>query len=519
MSSNNLAPLQVKENRILRLKGEHDKACSNKQPINSDNQNQDRLSRLLPRKYRLFFVVNLLLILLVTAALLTNRYANISTGMYVVSLFIICTAPLLFIRSYKGRSSLLLIFLAYYFATFALKDLTELYSNQIRPVIHTGAIFTLGEIAIIIGAICFVLGYVIGGALFAHKKAGLLDREWSTKTTAIAGLIFWVVGFYVTVVFQFGFADIHSGIKINTSIGGFIALLRILHPMGSLLLIYLFLTTRNKTILILMLTTFALDFMLGFVGDSKEIAFRSPLLYIFSVLILKEKLPLVETITFSIVAGIAFNIFSEYRLDVHSGHESRGSAIENIGEKLDTISQQRKTLSERFNSGIDYFVTRITLKNHVERIVQETGKSVEYMNGYTIEPLLYAFIPRFIMPEKRDSAQAGRLYNQHFQITGASDTYISMSQLGELYWNFGWTGLTLGMMLIGAIMGIVANIMRLDKNPTLSKFLLLLLTTYLLALRFESALAKTYVVWLRTMLFFILIQMFVPKIKKLTSIT
>lgn len=462
-------------------------------------------------KRRLFYIVNTLIIILISIAMLTNKHASLRDAIYIVVLGAICTSPLLFITSYRGKYSLMLIFLAYYFGAFGLKDISDLIANKPLPSVSPGYFLTGGETVILLGAICFIIGYSAMSRLLPANNKGILKRDWLPRATLVFGFMFWIIGFYVTATWQFGFADRYANVSITHSLGGFIALLRILQPLGTLVLIYMVLITGNKTALIILILTMLADFGLGFAGDSKEIAFRGPMLYLFSMVMLREKLPLYQSVAFVLIAGFAFSIFSAYRVAVHSKHESRSDAFKNIGSTLGAISEKGGTVGDRLSSGLDYLAERITLKQNVELIVARTGKDVPFQNGHTIAPLLYAFIPRFILPNKADSGMAGQLFNREFKLSPDPDTYISVSQLGELYWNFGWPGVIIGMILIGAIMSLIAAALRLDLLQTLPRFLMLLTTVYLLGLRFESALALNYTVWARASILLLIINALIPK--------
>lgn len=404
------------------------------------------------------------------------------------------------------------MFLAYYFGAFGLKDLSDLIAYE--PIIraHTDYIFTIGEFSIIVGAICFISGYALTVLFIPKHSKGILTREWSLPAIALVGILAWVIGFYITAFWQFGIGDRYgSTTTISTTFGGFLSLLRMLQPLGSLLLIYLFLKTKNKIVLAILLATMAADLALGFLGDSKEIAIRGPLLYIVSVALMRERLPIIESIVFVVLAGIAFSFFAAYRMDLHSRHQSRGDALENIESKLENISDKGVPLVKRLSDGIDYFADRITLKQNMEIILARTGKDVAFQNGYTISPLLYAFIPRFIVPTKQDSSAAGKIFNREFRLSPEPDTYISVGHVGELYWNYGWAGLVFGMMIIGFVMASIATLLRLDVSPSLPKYLILLMSIYLLTLRFEGALAMTYTVWARALVMLLILNAIIPK--------
>lgn len=463
------------------------------------------------QKQRTFYAVNGVILLLVGVSIAANQHAEFGTGLFIVTLSLLCTSPLIFATSYRGKHSLMLVFLAYYFGAFAAKDLVTLLSNRPLPDLKAAAVFSGGEIAIILGVICFILGYLSVARLAGEKQPGMLSREWSPRIMIALGALLWITGFYITAQWQFGIGDRYSGVTLSHSLGGFISLLRMLQPLGSLVLIYCFLTSRSKFALLIMAATMLGDLALGFLGDSKEIALRAPLLYLFSTVILRERLPLTQGIVFILAAGVAFSLFSAYRESVHSKEVSRSEAYRNIGSELDSIARQDKPVGERLAGGLDYFADRITLKQNVELIVARTGNGVKFQGGHTIKPLLYAFIPRLIMPDKADSSMAGQLFNRQFHISADPDTYISVSQLGELYWNFGWPGLIIGMMLIGAVMGAIASALRLDTLMTLPRFLLLLVTVYLLCLQFETSIAQSYTLWARAALMLLVLNALIPK--------
>lgn len=105
----------------------------------------------------------------------------------------------------------------------------------------------------------------------------------------------------------------------------------------------------------------------------------------------------------------------------------------------------------------------------------------------------------------------GLLFNHEFHISESRQTYIAIGPLGELYWNFGWPGLVIGMIMIGAFMTWFSSLVALDTCTTLPRFLLLLCTIYLVALRFEDSIALTYTVWARVGVMLLLFHLLVPK--------
>jgi len=456
-------------------------------------------------------LVNGVVVVALTTGLLANPHAQPGNLLYIMALSLICTLPLAFITSYRGKQSLLIVYLAYYFASFALQDIFNLLDGQPAVRFQSEAFMTGGELAVLLGALCFVASYQFIARCIPDHGGTVFARDWSPNAKLFLGVVFWAVGNFITIKWQFSGADSFSGVTVTNSFTGVLITFRVLQPLGTLVVIYHLITTKSRPALILFSMIVVADFFLGFVGDSKELAMRDLLLYLFSVVLLRERLPVVKTLVFVLIAGIAFNLFAAYRQIVHSRHESRAEALENIDSRLDVIKSSNKSIDERLMGGLKYFTARINLKSSVDLIVAKTGSDVPFQHGRTIEPLLYMFIPRFIFPNKPYSSMAGQLFNWEFKISASHRTYISTSQVGELYWNFGWAGVVAGMAMIGAVMAVIASSMRFDVVKTLPRFLFVLMTVYLLSLRSETALAEVYSVWGRAAVLLFVLNAIIPK--------
>ena len=112
--------------------------------------------------------------------------------------------------------------------------------------------------------------------------------------------------------------------------------------------------------------------------------------------------------------------------------------------------------------------------------------------------ILAAFIPKIIWSDKQE-VQTGQLVNKLFHVTDSDDIFISPSNLGELYWNFGWFGVVIGMGLIGGICGWVGARFNLAEYGTVTRILVTVVTIKQLIVGFEGAVAPGYVVWLRSL--------------------
>ncbi len=147
------------------------------------------------------------------------------------------------------------------------------------------------------------------------------------------------------------------------------------------------------------------------------------------------------------------------------------------------------------------------MKPAIELIEKRVGDDIAYRGGDTIALLAGAFVPRFVWKDKPDAA-VGQLFNREFKLSLDRNTYASVTHLGELYWNFGWLGVLLGAPIIGVILGTFGGRFALSDHRSLTRFLIVSTTLYLLAARFESGIAMTYTVWIRSVLAILVLHLF-----------
>ena len=110
--------------------------------------------------------------------------------------------------------------------------------------------------------------------------------------------------------------------------------------------------------------------------------------------------------------------------------------------------------------------TAVEFDNYVE--VFNMTKENTYLHGSTLIPILTLPIPRTILPDKDKYLTAGNYFKEYH-----NHTHIRVgeriSYIGELYLNFGITGIILGMMLVGILLSIVDK--SLDTTSVLSIYL------------------------------------------------
>lgn len=460
---------------------------------------------------KLYALFNILFATSCLIGIFIEDRATLGNSVYLILLFLICSSPLLFRNPFYGRYLLFTLFLGYFFLAFGMFQYADLFFPFIRTaIVERDGFFTPAEPIILLGLCCFVIGYILTANLQKNTTSNAINRNWRKSYLIVIGVISWAVGAFVTIDWSF---SVSSGTNNIADLGLFAGVynnLSHLMMLGELMIVYTYVMWRNKTIGVLLLLVIVVNIFIGFIVDSKEVGFRALAIFMAGSLILRGKVSFKLLIAGFVLVSIGFSVFSQYRDFLSTRGINKEKSFTSLSQNIGKIYSGSNNILENTNYGLNYLLQRLSLNGSTEMVVARTGKDVQYQYGSTIVPVVYAFIPRFIYPNKPDS-NIGRLINSEFDVSWSESTYISAGQLAEFYWNFSIPGVVVGMMLIGVLFSFLSGRFDLSKFPTVTRLLLLLVTTYILILRFEGGFAQYYIVWMRLMLLVLLLHVIMPK--------
>ena len=160
----------------------------------------------------------------------------------------------------------------------------------------------------------------------------------------------------------------------------------------------------------------------------------------------KRRLPWVSLT--ALVLLLIFGIFPFYNtfrsLDPHLPRGRRVGLTLSLARTWDR--------HEYMENSVGKLKERLSVVNSVAVVVRDTEKGwVEYAGGDTLFlPSMVYFIPRAFWRDK-PTFRMGREFGEKFRVVHIldPDTNIAVTVPGELYWNFGLTGIVLGMGLWG----------------------------------------------------------------------
>jgi hypothetical protein len=120
------------------------------------------------------------------------------------------------------------------------------------------------------------------------------------------------------------------------------------------------------------------------------------------------------------------------------------------------ISQTPTSVPDLWSSGTDAVAQRLGGIVPLSLVIRYTPSSWDFQYGRTFVSALFALVPRFIFPNKPPAFNQGA-FGRAYYLQAPDDFYTSNTPTvpGELYLNFGWPGIVLGMMVYGAILRVI----------------------------------------------------------------
>jgi hypothetical protein len=465
------------------------------------------MARFVHSRFSLYILLNFAFALLVGVLTAVGGSAN-PRLLYVLSLFALCSASVIDLDGLNGRYALLAMFMFVYFVSCALGDVSNLLPVEdvleSIPYQPEAALLSKTEAVILVGCSMWILGYRMAVFVMNRRRSDSIPLDWSMHSTLVVGVLFWVIGTIATynwnvyivpditnVAFKKGIASI--GPLVTSAY----VLAQMLQPLGILLLAYALTVSRNPYLRIFFVGVIAIQVFIGFVVDIKGVAMFGIILALMTSLLVHGKIPKAWMVVGLMFVTLIYPYFTAYRAAIHGAGIARTTVVENFGE----ILRKTSAAKDKVNTGrvrAQTFLERANVKGSVELIVDRTGNGVEFQRGHTLFPILEAFVPRLFWSDKK-SVPTGQLFNKQFQIAPDNDDVsMSPSNLGELYWNFGWPGVVLGMIFLGLLCGWVGTSFNLGEFQTVTRVLVMVITIKQLLMGFEGGIADNFVVWLRS---------------------
>jgi hypothetical protein len=445
-------------------------------------------------------------IMILVARIVQNRL-EASASLYCMVLFAICVGPALLGRR-NPRHRIISMFMGCYFLIFGLDATVRAVTGEATLSLWGSNETTTGvgpdyaltsDVVVILGSLALLAGYFFVHKLRGSKSSTFLGHEWRYGSVLKIGALTWAIGFAVMIAYDMNVSPMLIPTHVLGLPLGIASNIRLLSPIGAMMLIYLVARGyRQRLVWTLLLTVIAAEFLFGFVSNSKEISFQIPVLLFVGLYYLYGRVSKKVLIMMLVVAVPYLLFFNAYRMIMgEQEYRTPGAAFEAFGKNIAAVKQRTEGQAGVVSGSLESLTQRVDGKVYVDIIVAGIDSGhVRRLGGTSIGWFFESFIPRFLWPEKPDIS-IGQLFNHEFNLSESRFTFVPTTQLGELYWNFGMLGAIVGMLFIGLIFGQLSGALLDRSGMTMPRFMMLLMSTYYLVVRFESNIAVQYSTFVR----------------------
>lgn len=428
--------------------------------------------------------------------------------LYVALLFAICSSSLLFIDRLNGTYTVLGVAMAVYFVEFGALDAKHMLQPPANFARADQGI-NRTDIFLWAGALMQIIGFHWAARITKIRSSRISPKDWPERLFVPIGVMLWTCAAAATLYRAFVVQPDNSAVSIQEGLArlgvwrttGLMLMGNYAGPLGIMILAYWWAVWKKRLATPLLLVLIFAQFAVGWVVDTKEVAISAPVIALLTRFLVVGKIPMRWLVGSVVAILLVFPIMSAKR--VVMTEELRLTPVQALPR---TFAILMRTLQERdaistgkYEQSSETFLERESVKDNVNLIVVGTASGQhDFKRGETLAPLLYALIPRVIWSDK-PSESAALLLNREFHLSSDENTFVSPSHLGELYWNFGLTGIVAGMALIGALLGYIGVRFDPSGQPSVSRVLVIILTLYLLVARSEGEIEIQYVLWIRSM--------------------
>jgi hypothetical protein len=433
---------------------------------------------------------------------------SVSELPYVMMLFAICSSPLPFITRPNGVMAMLGVAMAVYFVGFGLGDAAAMFAppKSSRP---DGVVLDAGEIVLLLGALVQLIGFHLGARIAKRDSGGNAIKDWPRSLFLPLGLVFWLSGLAATLYQSLVLQSDNSNAAVvagftklgiwNTS--GLILIVNYAGPLGIVILSYWWTKYSHRWGTAVVLAVIVVQFAAGWVVDQKETALSAPLVMMLTRFIIGGRVPMRWLLCSMLGIVLVFPVLTAKRIIMNEGLGlTRAQALAHTGEILmRAIAERQVARQGKYEEKTQTFLERVNDKAAVELFAAHLGIDQTYKMGSTLTPILYVFAPRVLWSDK-PSENSAQTFNREFHISADRDTHISPTHIGELYWNFGFVGVAMGMLLIGILLGVVCGRFDPSLHSSITGVLVLIVTFYELVARRGGQIEIEYAVWIRTLL-------------------
>jgi O-antigen polysaccharide polymerase Wzy len=358
----------------------------------------------------------------------------------------------------RERRNLLLTIFSFSYTVFFVVPVFVFYIGEIgyiqdvgpspSPIPITPEDIALGSLAALLGYVTLLIGYVIPVGKIASQIVPRMRREWSAEATLGVAMITIPMGWSVIFASQFGLIPRELG-------NGVLGIIASGTSFGIGLIAICYQRYRSPAALLLLALAIPPTMFVNFFTSSKML-FVMPLVMIVIVhVIITRRLRVWWIVGFLLVMALFYPAAQFYRDLLYSTGDRRFylQMILKPQQVFGLLAQFTASFNfaDYFWLGLDATFRRLDGMGILSVIIRDTPGRVEFQGGWSIAHVAIAYIPRVLWPGK-PILGTGQFITETYGYGPGIESATGSTWIGELYMNFGWSGVLVGMTLAGVFL-------------------------------------------------------------------
>jgi hypothetical protein len=299
-----------------------------------------------------------------------------------------------------------------------------------------------GQIVVLVGLIAMLAGYAIPIARVVPIPRP--RREWSYPSTLVVALITIPFGWAIYLSAQYGILPKRVG-------SGFVGAFSNATYFGIALLMLSYLRYRSFAALVLMGLLVPPTMAFNYFTSARGMFFAPIVVTMIAFIVVNRRIRL----RWILAAFLAMSIFypiSEFQRQVILQGNSRSAAwaLRRPAEVASKTTNfvRNQDFGRMFATGATAMMVRFDGLGIASVIVRDCPSRVPFQGGWTLAQIPMSYIPRLVWKDKPNMTSGGWV-TEHFAGGPGVMSSTGSTWVGELWFNFGWPGIVIGMLVMG----------------------------------------------------------------------
>lgn len=345
------------------------------------------------------------------------------------------------------------VFTAYFF------EATVLQREEYGPLDlkGIGAHYVVGgQIASLVALVVMLAGYLVPVGRLIPGGVPRPRRDWSYSSTVIVAALMLPLGWALFLGAQFGILPTRIG-------SGMIGWISTSTYFGIALLMLAYLRYRSRPLLQAMLILIPLTMSFNFFTGAKGLFFAPAVMVAIAYIVVNRRIRVWWILAAFLAVSIVYPLAEFHRRVILKNYTL--GAVYALSRPIETISRLSEFATslgpgDYLTMGISATSSRFDSLGILSAIVRDCPRRVPFQGGWSLAHIPLGYVPRIVWPAKPQNP-TGQWVSDNFAFAGHKGmrSATGPSWVGELYFNFGWPGIVIGMLLMGVFLRIVHEVL------------------------------------------------------------